>query len=94
MQLSNSELIDTQWDVNPPSSKSHRYKLGINRYIVGCKLRETEKADLSSIELIDTQWDVNMIVAGDGSATTVELIDTQWDVNLLATYACPFLNMN
>ena len=57
-------------------------KLGINRYIVGCKSLCAARPLVQQDELIDTQWDVN---EGEDAATIVayiELIDTQWDVNL------------
>ena len=54
-----AELIDTQWDVNINVCLYCDDSLGINRYIVGCKLLHTRGRQYSAYELIDTQWDVN-----------------------------------
>ena len=54
-----SELIDTQWDVNDEEAFSKYEPTRINRYIVGCKLHTCIWLSIEKSELIDTQWDVN-----------------------------------
>ena len=60
MVVTNTELIDTQWDVNFDAIVVTILAFaGINRYIVGCKFLEMKIDRHGSTELIDTQWDVN-----------------------------------
>ena len=56
--------------------------MGINSYIVGCKLYHMKGNSHPVFELIVTQWDVNKEQMYDISLSYFELIVTQWDVNL------------
>lgn len=49
---------------------------GINRYIVGCKLKILKCTFLVLAELIDTKWDVNTGVRQVKKMRSFELIDT------------------
>ena len=59
------ELIVTQWDVNADVVINNSIKVGINSYIVGCKLYIRYSLNVRGyIELIVTQWDVNGVGYG------------------------------
>ncbi len=53
------ELIDTCWDVNVNGAIATWHYLGINRYMLGCKLKKLVANVCLHKELIDTCWDVN-----------------------------------
>ena len=82
MVVTNTELIDTQWDVNFDAIVVTILAFaGINRYIVGCKLQYGKG-------LFNRKQGINRYIVGckflemkiDRHGST-ELIDTQWDVN-------------
>ena len=58
--LPQCELIDTCWDVNAELDGIRPDKIfGINRYMLGCKLKNNTVSIEYTEELIDTCWDVN-----------------------------------
>ena len=56
------ELIDTLWNVNKKMSQQELASMvGINRYIMECKLLLLARCLRSVRELIDTLWNVNRL---------------------------------
>ena len=55
------ELIDTLWNVNFLHLESKFRSMGINRYIMECKLHFHRDYDSVFPELIDTLWNVNFV---------------------------------
>ena len=53
------ELIDTLWNVNTAAVAARSLSVGINRYIMECKLIIMHLEDIAILELIDTLWNVN-----------------------------------
>ena len=55
------ELIDTLWNVNESGRLAAYLGIGINRYIMECKLQLYNGKKRSKSELIDTLWNVNLV---------------------------------
>ena len=59
MVVGGRELIDTLWNVNKDHILRKIRELGINRYIMECKLIPLFFRAFAILELIDTLWNVN-----------------------------------
>ena len=82
VEHSSCELIDTLWNVNTDVNTFSPVEIGINRYIMECKLWEKCcDRHYRGLELIDTLWNVNTPPQVLRLLSHYELIDTLWNVN-------------